>query len=238
MPETPRQATRRCGAGLHFPGKQPQMETGQWRASHFRPRVRRVSRPRSRSAGRWPSSITHRSQRPRRGPAAEWAARISGFSAATHSKWLGEQIAATTASLVACPPQAFTDALTAVLVRLETKDRDRDVTLGAVFTLRCRLLEALNVTDFRLRKAYGLGRALAETALVRRRPPRVTRNENSASCWAPGGSARSRTGSVELKTVLPDHAAYAVSRGLDDWRDWVAPQRTPADWRNAQTARS
>ena len=41
---------------------------------------------------------------------------------------------------------------------------------------------------------------------------------------------------VELKTVLPDHAAYAVSGGLDDWRDWVAQQRTPADWRAAQAA--
>jgi len=41
---------------------------------------------------------------------------------------------------------------------------------------------------------------------------------------------------VELKTLLPDHAAYAVSRGLDDWRDWAASPRTPADWRNAQTA--
>ena len=49
---------------------------------------------------------------------------------------------------------------------LDAADRERETTLNAIFTLHCRLLEALYVTDFRLGKAYGLGRALAETSLV------------------------------------------------------------------------
>ena len=32
---------------------------------------------------------------------------------------------------------------------------------------------------------------------------------------------------VELKTLLPDHAAYAMTSGLRDWRDWVATCRPP-----------
>ena len=106
-----------------------------------------------------------------RGPVADppRAARLpgySGFSPATHARWLGEQIAATAGRLVTDSPQALTEALSGALAWLDAADREREATLNAIFTLHCRLLEALNVTDFRLGKAYGLGRALAETSLV------------------------------------------------------------------------
>ncbi len=161
---------------------------------------------------------------------------LSGFSAAAHSKWLGEQIAATAARLVLVPPQALLDALDVVLGLLESEDRDRDATLGAIFTLHCRLVEALNVTDFRLGKAYGLGRALAETTLV---PAAAAAGDAEGAFRELLGAGRIRTirdWLVELKTMLPDHAAYAVSRGLDDWRHWAAAQRAPADWPAAQPA--
>lgn len=161
---------------------------------------------------------------------------FSAFSATSHSKWLGEQITATAAQLVADPPQALADALTAVRGRLEAADRDRDATLGAVFTLHCRLLESLNVTDFRLGKAYGLGRALAETALVPVASGTDDAEREFRELLGAGRLSTIKNWLVELKTLLPDHAAYAVSRGLDDWRDWAASPRTPADWRNAQTA--
>jgi hypothetical protein len=146
---------------------------------------------------------------------------FSGFSAATHSDWLGEQIAMTAARLVAAPPQPLLDAVDLVLECLKTENRDRDATLGAVFTLHCRLLEALTVTDFRLGKAYGLGRALAETTLV----PAVPADGAEGKFRELLGAGRVSTVKdwlVELKTMLPDHAAYAVSRGLDDWRAWAA----------------
>ena len=74
------------------------------------------------------------------------AARLpgySGFPPATHARWLGEQIAATAGRLVTDPPQALTEALSAALAWLDAADREREATLNAIFTLHCRLLEAL-----------------------------------------------------------------------------------------------
>ena len=95
----------------------------------------------------------------------------------------------------------------------------------AIFTLHCRLLEALNVTDFRLGKAYGLGRALAETALVPAAAAAGEAAAHSANCWRAGRVITLNDWLVELKTLLPDHAAYAVTSGLGDWQDWVASSR-------------
>ncbi len=160
----------------------------------------------------------------------------SGFSPATHARWLGEQIAATAGRLVTDPPQALREALSATLAWLEAADREREATLSAIFTLHCRLLEALNVTDFRLGKAYGLGRALAETSLV----PAVADGDGAAAAFrellASGRVNTLNDWLVELKTLLPDHAAYAMTSGLRDWRDWVAKQPAAADWRGAQQA--
>ena len=142
----------------------------------------------------------------------------------------------TAGSLVADPPPALIRALDDVAGRLRTPGLEPDGTLGAVFTLHCRLLEALTVTDFRLGKAYGLGRALAETALV---PAAAAAGEVAGEfreLLAAGRLTTIKDWLVELKTVLPDHAAYAVSGSLDDWRDWAASHGTPADWRNAHTA--
>jgi len=159
---------------------------------------------------------------------------FSGFSAATHTKWLSEQIIATAGGLVADPPPALIRALDDVAGRLRTPGLEPDGTVGAVFTLHCRLLEALTVVDFRLGKAYGLGRTLAETALV---PAAAAAGEVEGEfreLLAAGRLITVKDWLVELKTVLPDHAAYAVSCGLDDWHDWVAQPRSPADWRAAQ----
>ncbi|MGA2828700.1 MAG: hypothetical protein ABSF03_21570 [Streptosporangiaceae bacterium] len=161
---------------------------------------------------------------------------FSGFSAVTHSKWLGEQIAATAARLVTAPPPALLRALGVVLGCLGTESRDRDAILGAIFTLHCRLLEALTVTDFRLGKAYGLGRALAETTLVPAASAADDVEGDFRELLGAGRIGTIKDWLVELKTLLPEHAAYAVSRGLDDWRDWAAAPPAPTDWRNAQTA--
>jgi hypothetical protein len=159
----------------------------------------------------------------------------SGFSAATRSKWLGEQIGATAADLLIHPPQAFEDALAALLTNLEKEDRNRDATLEAVFVLHCRLLEALSAENFRLGKAYGLGRALAETALV---PAGAADDEAEGKFRELLGAGRVNTIKnwlAELKSMLPDHTAYAVSRGLDDWSGWAGGPRKPGDWPSAKT---
>jgi hypothetical protein len=159
---------------------------------------------------------------------------ISGFPGATRSKWLAEQIDANVTSLLPMPPGAVMDALGTVIGLLGDDQRDRDETLDAVFTLHCRLLESLTVADFRLGKAYGLGRALAETTLV----PAAAEADDLAAAFgellAAGRLATIKDWLVELKTMLPDHAAYAVAAGLSDWQQWVAAPRTAADWRSAQ----
>jgi hypothetical protein len=167
------------------------------------------------------------------------AARLpgySGFSPATHARWLGEQIASTAGRLVTDPPQALTEALSAALAWLDAADRERKATRDTIFTLHCRLLEALYVTDFRLGKAYGLGRALAETSLV----PAEADGDAAAAAFrellASGRVGTLNDWLVELKTLLPDHAAYAVISGLREWRAWVAKQPAAANWPGAQKA--
>ena len=159
---------------------------------------------------------------------------ISGFPDATQSRWLGEQIDATLTGLLPMPAGAIMDTLGTVIGLLSAGQRHRDETLDAVFTLHCRLLESLTVTDFRLGKAYGLGRALAETTLV----PAAAAADDLAGAFgellAAGRVATIKDWLVELKTMLPDHAAYAVGTGLTDWQQWVAVPRAATDWRSAQ----
>jgi hypothetical protein len=168
---------------------------------------------------------------PRRGPRLPG---ISGFADATRSKWLAEQIDATVTALLPMPSGAVMDALGQVIRLLGDDQRPRDATLDAVFTLHCRLLESLTVADFRLGKAYGLGRALAETTLV----PAAAAAGDLAGAFgellSAGRVATIKDWLVELKTMLPDHAAYAVSVGLTDWQQWVAAPRAAAGWRGAQ----
>jgi hypothetical protein len=160
----------------------------------------------------------------------------SDFSAATQSKWLAEQIGATAADLLVSEPQEVRDAHRALLVNLDKTERDRNATLDSIFQLHCQLLEALTVADFRLGEAYGLGRALAETALV---PAGAADDEAESQFRELLGAGRVGTIKdwlIELKTMLPDHAAYAVSSALDDWSRWVGEQAASADWKSAKTA--
>ena len=89
----------------------------------------------------------------------------SEFPGASQLTWLGEQIQSQLEQLLADPPPVLREAMSDVLAALTDPGRSRDATLDAIFTLHCRLLEALTVADFVLGKAYGLGRAVAETAL-------------------------------------------------------------------------
>jgi hypothetical protein len=158
----------------------------------------------------------------------------SGFPDATQAKWLGEQINATVTSLLPTPPGPVTEALGQVMGLLGDRQRRRDATLDAVFTLHCRLLESLTVADFRLGKAYGLGRALAETTLVPAAAAADDLDEAFGELLGAGRVTTIKDWLVELKTMLPDHAAYAVSAGLTDWQQWVAAASDGTDWRSAQ----
>jgi hypothetical protein len=161
----------------------------------------------------------------------------SEFPGASQSAWLGEQIQAQTAALLTRPPQVVLDALADLMTLLTDPGRGRDATLEAVFTVHCRLLEALTVADVRLGKAYGLGRAMAETALVPADAATDERREQQfRGMLETGRLITINDWLVDLKTLLPDHTAYAVSRSLHDWREWVANTPASGDWKAARSA--
>ena len=161
----------------------------------------------------------------------------SDFPGASQSVWLGEQIQSQVQQLMASPPQVLMEALADALAALTNRDRSRDATLDAVFTLHCRLLESLTVSDVLLGKAYGLGRAIAETSLL---PANAITDEQRAAqfraMFEAGRLITIKDWLADLKTLLPGHTAYAVSRSLHDWRVWVAAAPDTADWAAARSA--
>lgn len=105
---------------------------------------------------------------------------------------------------------------------------------AAMASLHGELLVALTAADFRLGKAYGLGRALAETALV----PDARNPQTFQRLFARYRLANLLEWLADLKSVFPPHAAEAVRGSLPLWAAWSqAPvlrppldDRQPADW--------
>ena len=100
---------------------------------------------------------------------------------------------------------------------LEAGSRQPGQVRSAVAALHGELLEALTAADFRLGKAYGLGRALAETALL----PNAREPETFRRLFD-----RHRLGNLmewlaDLKSIFPPHAAEAVRGSLRAWAAWV-----------------
>jgi len=97
-------------------------------------------------------------------------------------------------------------------------DASADEIKLAILAFHESLIQELNAADFRLGKAYGLGRALADTTLE----PSA---DDPATYEYAFDEFRVRT-MVEwlndLHSVFPDHAAPAVCRSLLAWEGWVA----------------
>jgi hypothetical protein len=95
----------------------------------------------------------------------------------------------------------------------------------AVLTVHVEILGHLTAADFRLGKAYGLGRALADTC---RKPT------DDASLRRQLGNYRvaNLLGWLDdLNSAFPPHAGHAVAASLRDWSEWAArdaPGATPA----------
>jgi hypothetical protein len=92
----------------------------------------------------------------------------------------------------------------------------------AIADLHTTALTSLTVADFRLGKAYGLGRALAETVLL---PVAATDAARPAQFQLKFGAGRLSNlyrWMADLKTALPAHSSYAVSWSLQQWEGWVA----------------
>jgi hypothetical protein len=94
-----------------------------------------------------------------------------------------------------------------------------DVFREALFNLHVSLLSTLTAANFRIGKAYGLGRALSDTT---RSPSDLDKLKVELE--------RHRVATLQawlgdLMSAFPAHAAHTVSKSLEDWRDWAgAPQ--------------
>jgi hypothetical protein len=82
-------------------------------------------------------------------------------------------------------------------------------------SLHVNLLSALTVADFRLGKAYGLGRALCD--VCRESQP----DEELTEHFAPKHLNKLISWCSDLKSVLPDHAGQSVADSLRRWRNWA-----------------
>jgi hypothetical protein len=110
------------------------------------------------------------------------------------------------------------------LAELETclmQPTDAGTQQDAVRKLHVELLESLTAADFRLGKAYGIGRSLADT----------TRNPASAETLLaelePHRIAQLRERIDDLATALPAHAGHGVSISLARWTERLFPTERP-----------
>jgi hypothetical protein len=108
---------------------------------------------------------------------------------------------------------------------LEAEVRAPGQLQAAVGELHRQLLVALTAADFRQGKAYGLGRALAETALL----PDARNPETFQRAFARYRLANLLGWLADLKSAFPPHAAEAVGGSLQAWAAWSqAPTLRPA----------
>jgi len=147
---------------------------------------------------------------------------LSNLPDAEQSWLLAREIGAGIRTLLPTPegnhPSPSTDNLEKLL---SGYPRSREAVRQATWDLHVELLESLTVADFQLGKAYGLGRAIAETAI---RPVAIAVDERQTvyqSVFEPGRLERIRAWLSELKTSFGAHAAYAVQGSLERWATWV-----------------
>jgi hypothetical protein len=111
-------------------------------------------------------------------------------------------------------------------LRQSLRGGDPSATKGEIYRLHLKLLVTLTAADFRLGKAYGLGRALFDTCLAGASAAAL------ADEFESGRIDKLHEWLADLRTAFPDHAAVAVSHTLSDWQRWVADIPDPAneDW--------
>lgn len=80
------------------------------------------------------------------------------------------------------------------------------------------LLEKLTGADVRLGKAYGLGRALADTVLL----PTPSQPQNFSDSFSAGRVGTLSQWLDDLETAFPPYAASATRSSLQAWSTWVA----------------
>jgi hypothetical protein len=110
-------------------------------------------------------------------------------------------------------------------VRKQMSSTPSDVTAirKAILELHVELLVGLTAADFRLGKAYGLGRALADTCAFDTPDEPSTPDElrKSVAYHLERHRALTLVGWLDdLRTVLPDHTGKTVADSLQRWVGW------------------
>jgi hypothetical protein len=166
---------------------------------------------------------------PEHPPHAYDLARLPGLSKLTSYDWqrLGldqvdfvvSQVTAEIGTPAAVPLDLTTDArskLEVLIQELEETASCREEYRTALSKLHVNLLVTLTAADSSYGKAYGLGRALADTTCPQQAPDQLALSFEShriaqVSAWLD-----------ELASLLPEHAARAVARSLIRWQRAVA----------------
>jgi len=128
------------------------------------------------------------------------------------------QVAARAGTPAAVPLNLTTDARDMLEATIQGGDGSaarREEYRAALCRLHVNLLVTLTAADSSYGKAYGLGRALADTTCSHQTPDQLTRSFESY-----------RVGQLyvwldELASMLPDHAARAVGQSLEWWQQAV-----------------
>jgi hypothetical protein len=118
------------------------------------------------------------------------------------------------------------------LAALGDLDRPKSFVKTQLYTLHKQLLNQTWSADFRLGKAYGLGRALADTTLI----PQAADAASFRKQFNPYRIEELTDWLRELATALPDHSAHAVGHSLQQWTDWTAAHVPQPAQRAAGTA--
>ncbi len=107
-------------------------------------------------------------------------------------------------------------------VRAETEKSppDRDAIRRAILDLHVAVLVRLTAADYRLGKAYGLGRALADTCAAAH-GDETERRQALVHHLEPHRAQVIVAWLDDLKTVLPAHASHGVADSLRRWERWA-----------------
>jgi hypothetical protein len=95
----------------------------------------------------------------------------------------------------------------------------------ALYEFHRELLTQLWAADFRLGKAYGLGRSLSDTSLL----PSIHDAASFGHSFDVYRIGQLSSWLDDLGSTFPDHAAQAVRQSLESWRAWAAAWTAPAD---------
>lgn len=108
----------------------------------------------------------------------------------------------------------------AVRAETEKSPPDRDAIRRAILDLHIAVLVQLTAADYRLGKAYGLGRALADTCAAVRGDD-GQRRKTLMHHLDPYRALVIAGWLDDLKTVLPAHASHGVADSLQRWERWA-----------------